>query len=850
MAGAAAGERLARGRVGRPRVAGNGTGGNGMGSKVSAGQRKEPDAPREPGHRRLSVLLGFARAALLWERVWPAVWPTVGIAGVFLAVALLDLLPYLPGWLHVLLLIGFVAALGYAAHRAVTGLGLPTAEQAGRRLEKDSGLTHRPLTALDDALATGAEDRDSAALWALHRRRLRNQLRALRVAIPRAGLAALDPLALRAALGLVLVVALVAGQGEWTSRLKRAVMPELSAFAAAPPTRLDVWITPPAYTALPPLFLDPAAPGEEPLGVPVGSKVLAQIEGGRGVPSLVIGNETTPFAVVTTDAYKVEAEIKEGERLAIEQNGRELAAWTLALQPDAAPSIEFLAPPARTERAALRLEYEALDDYGLAGVGAIIRRLDDPNIEPMEIDLVLPGMGLRKAEGVSYHDLTPHPWAGLAVDITLVARDAIGQRGMSDPVRTVLPERIFNHPVARALVELRKQLTLNPDGRLPVVRALAEIYARPDHFFNDIVVALAIRSAERRLIHDPTREAVTEVQQLLWDTALHIEEGELAIAERDLREIQKRLMEALARGAGDEEIDRMLDQLQQAIDRFLEALAEQLRKQLAEGAEIEPLPPDAQILQRDDLQDLIDRARELARTGSRDAARDLLARLQNMLENLRANPYGQGMNEDMRNAMRMMQDMESLMDRQQELLNRSFRRSQRGGPNSGDPLTMERNNRTDGISQERLRRELGEIMRRLGEALGDIPRALGHAEQSMRDARDALEGNRSGDAVGPQTSALDQLQQGLQAMADQFMEQMGQGQGNMGQLGPRPGRGRDPLGRRPGSAGFEALEGVKIPDQMELRRAREILDELRQRRSERRRPPLELEYIDRLLRQF
>ncbi len=822
-----------------------------MVSKANPEQREEPDAPREPGRRRLSVLLGFARAALLWERVWPAVWPTVGIAGVFLAIALLDLMRYLPGWLHVLLLIGFAAALGTATLRAAAGIGLPTTEQAARRLEKDCGLTHRPLTALDDALAAGADDRDSAALWALHRRRLRDQLRALRVAMPRAGLAVVDPLALRAALGLVLVVALAAGQGEWGTRLKRAVMPELSVFAAAPPTRLDVWITPPAYTALPPLFLDPGEPGEEPLDVPMGSTVLAQIEGGRGVPTLVIGDETTPFAVVTADAYKVEAEIKEGERLAIEQNSRELAAWTLALHPDAAPSIEFLAPPARTERAALRLEYEASDDYGLAGVSAVIRRLDDPNIEPMEIDLVLPGMGLRKAEGASYHDLTPHPWAGLAVDITLVARDAIGQRGTSDPVRTVLPERIFNHPVARALVELRKQLTLNPYGRLPVVRSLAEIYARPDHFFNDIVVALAIRSAERRLIHDPTREAVTEVQQLLWDTAMHIEEGELAIAERDLREIQKQLMEALARGAGDEEIERMLDQLQQALDRFLEALAEQLREQLAEGAEIEALPPDAQILQGDDLQDLIDRARELARTGSRDAARDLLAQLQNMLENLRANPYGQGMNEDMRNAMRMMQDMESLMDRQQELLNRSFRRSQRGtGTTGGDPLARERDSRTDGISQERLRRELGQIMRRLGEALGDIPRALGHAEQSMRDARDALEGNRSDDAVGPQTRALDQLQQGLQAMADQFMDQIGQGQGNIGQLGAQPGRGRDPFGRRPGSAGLEALEGVEIPDQMELRRSREILDELRRRRGERRRPALELEYIDRLLRQF
>ena len=58
------------------------------------------------------------------------------------------------------------------------------------------------------------------------------------------------------------------------------------------------------------------------------------------------------------------------------------------------------------------------------------------------------------------------------------------------------------------------------------------------------------------------------------------------------------------------------------------------------------------------------------------------------------------------------------------------------------------------------------------------------------------------------------------------------------------------MGRRAGSSGYEALEGVKIPDQMEMRRSREILDELRRRRGERRRPPVELDYLDRLLKQF
>jgi uncharacterized protein (TIGR02302 family) len=818
---------------------------------VSAQRAAREKAPGAPAPRRVARLLSLARAALFWERLWPALWPLSGVLGLFLALALLDLLPWLPAWLHAALLLGFLIAAVLAAARGLRRLRLPTTEQACRRLELDSGLAHRPLEALDDVMVAGTGDRDSVDLWELHRRRIGAQLSALKLRLPRAGLAATDPFALRAALGLVLAVGLVLGAGDWAQRLERALSPELAAFAAAPPARLDVWINPPAYTALPPLFLEPARAGAKPLAVPLGSTVLAQLQGGRGTPTLVVGEARTPFDPVSADAYRTDFEIRAGDRLAIEQGGRELAAWELAVLPDKAPSVEFLSPPGRTERAALRLEYLAEDDYGLSAVSALVQRMDDPSVAAMELDLTLPGIGLGRAEAMSFHDLTPHPWAGLAVEIRLVARDALGQRGESEPARTVIPERIFNHPVARALVELRKQLTLKPSARLPVVRTLGEIYDRPAHYFHDLVVALAIRAAERRLIHDLTTAAIPEVQQLLWDTALHIEEGELAIAERDLREIQKALMDALARGAEDEEIERLMNELQQALDRFLEALAEQLREQLAEGAEAQPLPPDAEILQGEDLQRLIERARELARTGAREAARDLLAQLQNMLENLRANPFAQGLDDESRNAFRMMQDMESLMQRQQGLLNRSFRRSQRERAEDGESRRSQRESQADSLSQEALRRELGEMMRRLGEALGEIPRPLGRAEQSMRDAREAWEANRSDDAVGPQTRAVDQLQQGMQDMAEQFLERMGNaGPRGMGQVGGRPGTGRDPLGRQTGDGGLEALEGVEIPDEMEIRRTRQILDELRRRRGERQRPPLELDYIDRLLRRF
>ncbi len=822
---------------------------------------------KHPGRDKSGVRASFAKRILLarvglaWEVFWPNFWPVVGVVGLFLALALLDVLPLLPGWLHLAVLGLFATGLLAALWRALRALRLPTSNEARRRIELDSGLAHRPLGALDDRLATDPRD-GAAALWEAHRRRLLAQAARLTARLPRAGVAKADPLALRAVVFLLFAVAVVTGGRDWRPRLNDALSPRLTPAVAGQPTRLDAWINPPAYTALPPLFLAAQTGEGGTVRAPVGSVVLAQVQGRGGVPQLHLGPASESFTPVTAGVYKIERQLDAGDRLAISQDGATLAEWPIEILPDRPPEIAFISPPGRTERSALRLEYAAKDDYGLNQVALEIERIDQSDSEPLSLDLPLPGAGLRETESTSYHDLTPHPWAGIAVSMRLVAVDALGQSGSSDPVRTVLPERIFNHPVARALVELRKQLTLAPDKRFPVIRGLSDLNARPEHFYHDIVVSLAIRSAERRLLYDTSAAAIGQVQQLMWDTALRIEEGDLAIAERDLRKIQEELMRALAENAPDEEIDRLLDQLREALDRFLEALAEQLSEQLAEGAEPEPLPPDAQIMQSEDLRQLLERARELARSGARDAARELLAQLQNMLENLRANPFARSPGQEGESAWEMMRDMESLMQRQQELLDRSYRRAQdgrqpgeQGGLNEGQRQrggSPSSENQLDAQAQDGIRRELGEMMRRLGQALGDIPRPLGRAEQAMRDARDALGREQPGAAVDPQSRALDQLQQGLQAMAESFMERMGEGQPmqGSGSVGMGPGFGRDPLGRSSGNGGFEALEGVQLPDEMELRRAREILKELRRRRGEPSRPPVELDYIDRLLQQF
>jgi len=845
---------------------------------MSGSQSNRPPADPRRVLARFGVLLALARSAVAWESIWPALWPLLGLIGLFLAVALSGLLSTFSGWLHSLVLAGFALGFLAALYHAARRIALPDESAAKRRLERDSALDHRPLTALEDEMAAGAGDPAARVLWQAHQRRVIARLTGLRVKLPRPGLAAFDPWALRGLVVLLVLVGFATADGRIGSRLAAALSPSFSRTVELPPS-LDAWVNPPAYTGLAPIYLEAqngplggpesggatdgsaATPSQSPLKVPVGSVLLAQVQGGSAGPSLEVAGTTKPFENFAHEAYRLEHSLSEGDRLTIVQEGETLASWPLELVPDNPPEIAFESPPGRTERSALRITYQASDDYGLTNVKAEVRRLDKPDAEPMVLELVLPGAAPKENEATTYHDLTPHPWAGLAVEIQLVATDQPGQEGRSEALRTVIPERIFNHPVARALVELRKQLSLNPDRRLPVVQALSGISEHPEHFFHDIVVALALRSAERRLIYDPSSKAIGEVQQILWDTALRIEDGELTLAERALREAQQKLMEALARDAEDEEIERLIDELQQALNQFLDELVEQMREEMARNPgqmEEMELPPNSQILDRQDLQEMLDRARELARSGAKDAARELLSQLRNMLENLRANPYAQQMNQDMQEASEMMRDLERMMREQQELLDRSFERSQQGqqgeqGQQGQQGQGQPGENQADAQRQEQLRRGLGDLMRQLGEALGDIPRPLGRAEREMRDARDALSNEQPGQAVPPQTRSLDQLQQGMQSAMEQFMERFGQGEGQgEGQVSGRPEGMRDPLGRESGTqnAGRPRREGVEIPDQMELRRTREIVDELRRRRGQRERPPLELDYLDRLLDQF
>jgi len=813
--------------------------------------RNELSDSRKPPISRHRLVL--VRLGLLWEQAWPALWPAAALAGIFLALALLDVFPLLEGYLHIGALAAFGIGFLILLWRGLHGLRLPDDATARRRLEIVNELPHRPLATLQDQLAGGRTDPAAAELWELHRRRLRDQLGRLRLGLPAGGLARRDPFALRGVVVLLLVLGLVVGGGEGGDRLARALHPSFAPPPPAVPPRLDVWVTPPAYTNQPPIFLAAVDPKAEPLSLPEGSEVLAQVQGGAGATELRLGEVTAKFDVIGEGTFRATGKIVSGDRLAVVQNGKELADWPYKVIEDQPPLVAFTQPPSETERHALRLDYAASDDYGIAKVQVVITRRDEageavplPGMRTkLVIDLPVASTDPRVARGVSFRDLTADPWAGTPVRLMLVASDATGQTGNAQPADILLPARPFSHPVAKLIIEQRRLLTLQPENRAAVAHRLFAIGNDAPAYQGDPIVTLALRISGRRLIADKTGAQITEVQALLWQTAMRLEEGSISSAEMALRAAEQALQEALDRGASDQEIEQLMNQLQQAMNQFLDALTQQAMKNAPNG-QLSNDTARQMTLQREDLQRLLDKAREMARGGARDAARQMLSQLQDMLENLQANPYAQQSDPSERQAQEMMRDLGDLARRQQNLLDKTFRDSQQLAPGQPSP-----NSEAWAQDQAELQQKLEQLNKRFNDLLGKTPSQFGEAGREMGRAEDSLRARNPGAAVLPQTRALQDMEQGEHQMMQQLVERFGRqpGQRNPNQQ-DQFGQSQDPLGRAIPGAGQMDTGDVKVPDKSDLQRAREILQELRRRAGENQRPRYELDYLDRLLKRF
>jgi uncharacterized protein (TIGR02302 family) len=841
--------------------------------------------------RRLAGRRALARIALLFERIWPALWPALAVAGLFVVAALLDLPRFLPAWLHIaLLLVTPVLILGLLA-RGLWHLAAPDDRAADRRLELASGLAHRPLSVLTDRPSCGP-DSASLVLWQAHVMRAVRSVRQLRVGLPRPGLARRDPRALRAALLLALIASLAIAGSDAPARLAMALQPTLPRETPSPATELQAWITPPAYTRLAPLFLKPDTGT---VSVPAGSRLTVSVTGGADAPMLSLAGRSDPFRALDKTSFQADRDLSQGGHLTVRRDGHQLAAWDLAVIADQKPTAEWSENPGRASGSQqTRLPWRASDDYGVVSLQAELRLRDRADAPPLVVSIPLPGGTPKSAHGVSQHDLTAHPWAGLPVVGKLVARDAINQLGESADAEFVLPERPFQHPVARALMAIRRGLSLHPNDRDPAINGLDALLTKPETLAGDYSAYLNLGAIYYLLERNKAPEAIGEAQQQMWELALHLEEGQTERTAQALEEARQAARDALDKAireptdANREALEQRLKELEEAIERHLQALAEDARRNNSEM----PYDPNAQHLTNRDLDKLADQAREAAREGRMQDAQQRMAELERMLDKLRNARAEHGREGERTEAQRrrgrqQMGAVQDMIGRQGGLLDHSQSRADQGNRFRGNqppsqPSDEAAQRDADRRVQQALRRSLGELMQQFGDLTGQVPPSLGEADTAMRDAGRQLGEGNDASAGESEQKAIEALQKGGremgQAMAKQFGQQNGQdgseqegdGDGPMGltlhdgqgddqgngyRQGPPPGRaqtGRDPFGRRygQGSSGADESADVTVPEERERQRTQAIQEELRRRGANRERTQMELDYIERLLKQF
>ena len=436
----------------------------------------------------------------------------------------------------------------------------------------------------------------------------------------------------------------------------------------------------------------------------------------------------------------------------------------------------------------------------------------------------------------------------------------------------------------KALVEQRRILALDAEARARVLKAIDALTIAPERFTPEASVYLGLRAIYWLLASAKSDDDLREVVNRLWAMAVQIEDGNISDAEAALRAAQEALRQALERGASEEEIKRLMDQLRAALDKFLQALAEELRKNPQQLAR--PLDRNVRELRPQDLRSMLDRLENLARSGNKDAARQLLEQLQQMLENLQmARPGQQGDGDD--DMMSALDELGDMIRREQQLRDRTFRqgqdsrrerqqrgqRGQRGQQGQqGEQGDQQGQQGFDELrqGQQALREQLKKLLEELrkrgqmgqqgqqgkqpGEQGEDGADALGRAEQAMRDAEGQLGEGDSDGAVDSQGRAIDAMRKGAQGLAQQMGQDGPNGPGPNGRPG-RMGQSRanqdtDPLGRPLRGRDLDDGLTVKVPGEIDVQRARRILEELRRRFADPLRPQLELEYIERLLKDF
>jgi hypothetical protein len=862
---------------------------------------------------QLARELARARHAIALERFVPTVFPAALLILAWAAFGLFGGQDRLAPLIASLATIAVLAVLVWLGLRAARAWSAPTRQDARARLLHDAGLDPGALDALEDQ--PSRLDPMSLALWEHQQGRARDAaMRA--VAAPAVwGVKKIDRFRLRyVAIAAVAAGLLFAGLSA-PDRLTRAFIPDPGPLLGDGPMEIEAWVAPAAYTNAAPVSLSERI-GQR-VVTPPSVEVTVRVTGPVGAPKLKFdgrgGHRETEFKKAADGAYEAHMTLPSAGSLRVVRFQTK-ARWQIDPVADKPPTASFETAP-KIEKDKLVFKWKAADDFGVREIVLRATPVDPPpgliGAAPVDTPLEGPQTDPKEADGDVSIDLAAHPYAGMKVNLRVVALDALGQEGASTVAPIGLPEKIFLQPLARAAIEIRKAIMHERRAYAPapklaksqtppllygydtlfgthadviqtdefdprIERAPRAIhragkmidaltFAPGDGYFRDLAVFGGFKAARAVLNQAREVENTTEAAGILWETALRAEYGDSADARRALNEAQKQLAEALARNAPQDEIKRLTDAVRQAMQNYIQSLmaeAQRNGQQNKQQSQEDSQQQERTQLSQNDLEAMMKEIERLSAEGKTAEAQKLLEKLQQLLSNLEVQmaqgQQGQGQpmpgqgqngqgNPDLNSSV---EGLSETMGKQRSLRDQTQQQEGKNGqPGQGQGKNGDQ-------SAEQLAQRQGQLRQALNQAQRDAQRGgsqqngdLDRADEAMGKAEQALRRGDLGGARAEQDRALREMRAGADRLAQQSLrDKENPGQDNQ-QSQTGQNQRRDPLGRAVGAIDTDGRD-VAVPDVINRERVRDILDELRRRAQDPNRSETERDYLQRLLDRF
>lgn len=260
-------------------------------------------------------------------------------------------------------------------------------------------------------------------------------------------------------------------------------------------------------------------------------------------------------------------------------------------------------------------------------------------------------------------DLTAHPTlAGSTVEISINVRDALGQAASSEKCKVTLPKLEFRHPLAAAMVDMRRALAGDSRKAPEIARKLAQGIEGHSHLIVNPATRLALETVQKTLATSKDEAVLDQSVAMMWDIMLRLEEDNLSAAERRLRDMERALREAMQRNTPEEQMRKLLDE-------SAKAMKDAMKEQAAKPGQDEQAKRDLDDMEKR-MEEMRKMMEELSQLDPQAAKKmqEMMKQMQEMMHQQQQNQQNQQSQQQMRQKLQQqMQQMQQQMQQMQQM---------------------------------------------------------------------------------------------------------------------------------------------------------------------------------------